>query len=101
FTKTSFFLLRREKRKRPLSSERHKTNWRSGIFSAAQPEWLMTRGAGRWSLDTKKSASVNFKKQKNEAIRFAFHNIFYISKFREAKTICKEETKCRSSPVWR
>ncbi|PKH11569.1 hypothetical protein CXF70_03785 [Planomicrobium sp. MB-3u-38] len=44
-----------EKRKRPLSSDKRKTIWRSGVFSAAQPKWLTTRGVGRWSLDNKKS----------------------------------------------
>ncbi|RLQ89679.1 hypothetical protein D9754_12815 [Planomicrobium sp. Y74] len=35
-----------EKRRHPFSSDRHKTIWRSGVFSAAQPKWLMTRRAG-------------------------------------------------------
>ncbi|RAZ79111.1 hypothetical protein DP120_05710 [Planococcus halotolerans] len=30
------------------------TIWRSGIFLAAQPKWLTTRGVGRWSLDNRK-----------------------------------------------
>ncbi|KOF11460.1 hypothetical protein AC739_04010 [Planococcus glaciei] len=38
-----------EKWKRLFSSERHKTIWRSGVLSAAQPKWLMTRGARRCS----------------------------------------------------
>ena len=43
-----------EKRKRPCRFDGHKTLWRSGVVSAAQPEWLMTRESGRWSLDTEK-----------------------------------------------
>src|SRR5690606_10663012 len=43
----------REKRKRLCSSDRGKTVWRSGVFTAAQPEWLTSRRAGRWSLDNK------------------------------------------------
>ncbi|ETP68535.1 hypothetical protein G159_11935 [Planococcus glaciei CHR43] len=39
----------KEKRKRLFSSDRRKTIWRSGIFSAAQPKWLTTRGARRCS----------------------------------------------------
>ncbi|RLQ91202.1 hypothetical protein D9754_05600 [Planomicrobium sp. Y74] len=41
----------REKCKRPFSSDKRKTIWRSGVFSAAQPKRLTTRGVGRWSLD--------------------------------------------------
>ncbi|GKW44402.1 hypothetical protein NCCP2050_00940 [Planococcus sp. NCCP-2050] len=39
------------KRKRPCRFDGHKTGWRSGIFSAAQLDWLMTLESGRWSLD--------------------------------------------------
>ncbi|WP_394120835.1 hypothetical protein [Planococcus donghaensis] len=45
---------KREKRKRPWSSDGHKTDRRSGMFSAAQLGWLMTQRAGRWSLDREK-----------------------------------------------
>src|SRR5690606_40582471 len=46
------------KRKRPCSSAGHKTDQRSGMFSAAQLGWLMTQRDGRWSLDNKKSGSA-------------------------------------------
>ncbi|WP_281863198.1 hypothetical protein [Planomicrobium okeanokoites] len=47
-----------EKRKRPLSSDKRKTIWRSGVFPAAQPKWLTTRGVGRWSLDNRKAETA-------------------------------------------
>jgi len=39
----------KEKRKLPCRFDGHKTLWRSGVFSAAQQEWLMTRESGSWS----------------------------------------------------
>ncbi|RNF40870.1 hypothetical protein EEX84_00500 [Planococcus salinus] len=52
----------KEKRKWSFCSDRRKTIWRSGMFSAAQPEWLTTRGADHWSW-TRKAEMVVLPRQ--------------------------------------